>query len=253
MKFWNKRNKIEFFHHELSIVDNFPIIETKDLKLQWVKKARKDFENSVKNGADKNPGFIHLIRCPAIFDLFKYGYIVPLHKDVLIRLKQGGGFEWKYITGDVEFGIEPFGVSGFSKSVLDLIPTPPWSTDFIVKIDTGWNVIAPKGVKFLHVPIAYPDTFEFTATIGILNPALATQINFPLFWNSTDKETLIKAGTPLGHLIPLSEKKYQMVQRLMNKQDRVWARKQGSALDATFWPYTIRKKMVDMYNNYWHR
>jgi len=251
MKFWNKRNKIEFFHHELSIVDNFPIIETKDLKLQWVKKVRKDFENRIKGGDDKTSGFTHLIRCPGIFDLFKYGYVVPLHKDILIRLRKDGGFEWKYITGDVEFGIEPFGVSGFSKSVLDLIPTPPWSTDFIVKIDTGWNVIAPKGVKFLHVPIAYPDTFEFTAAIGILNPALATQINFPMFWNRTDKETLIKAGTPLGHLIPLSEKKYQMVQRLMNKQDRVWARKQRSALDATFWPYTMRRKMADMYNNYW--
>ena len=54
MKFWNKRNKIEFFHHELSIVDNFPIIETKDLKLQWVNRVKQDFEYSGQIWNDYN-------------------------------------------------------------------------------------------------------------------------------------------------------------------------------------------------------
>jgi len=37
MKFWNRKNKIEFFNNEASIIENFPIIESKDLKLNWVK------------------------------------------------------------------------------------------------------------------------------------------------------------------------------------------------------------------------
>ena len=245
MKFWNKKNKIEFFHNEPSILENFPIIESKELKLKWVKRARKDIENS----AVDIPSTSHLVRCPGIFDLFKYGYVIPLHKDIAIKSK-GTNFEWHSIMAESD---KSKLVNGFSEHITNLTPTPPWSANFIVKINTGWNVIAPKGVNFLQLPIAYPDTFEFTAAIGILNPTVSTQINFPMFWHGTDKETIIKAGTPLGHLIPLSEKRYQMVQRNMNQQDKDWMEKVNSMQGSTFWPYTTRKKMVNMYNKYWKR
>ena len=72
MSFWNNSNKIEFFHTEPSIIDNFPIIESKDLKLQWAKKIRENFENHVKSGTTTKPYFAHLARCPGIFDLFSF-------------------------------------------------------------------------------------------------------------------------------------------------------------------------------------
>ena len=104
------------------------------------------------------------------------------------------------------------------------------------------------------LPIAYPDTFNFTSAIGILNPEISTQLNFQMFWNEKDeKEIVIPAGTPLGHLIPLSEKRYQMVQRNMNQQDKDWCHKVNSMQGSTFWPYTTRKRMVNMYNKYWKR
>ncbi len=245
MKFWNKRDKIEFFHHEPSIIESFPIIESKDLKLNWIKRAKEDFQNHVKKGYNNKPGHEHLTRCPGIFDLFKYGYIISLHKDIVIRPKQVPNILTPY-QREVE-------LATFHESSMHLIAKPPWAANFIIKITTGWHVIAPKGVKFLILPIAYPDTFEFTAAIGIFDPATSTQINFPMFWNGTDKETIIKAGTPLGHLIPLSEKRYQMVQRNMNQQDKDWMDKVSSMHGSTFWPYTTRKKMVDMYNKYWKR
>ena len=79
MNFWKKKNKIEFFNDELSIIETYPIIEYKDLKLEWVKRARQDFQNIVKDGGDKTPGFGHLTKCPGIFELFKYGYVIRLH------------------------------------------------------------------------------------------------------------------------------------------------------------------------------
>jgi len=103
------------------------------------------------------------------------------------------------------------------------------------------------------LPIAYPDTFDFTSTIGILNPALSTQINFQMFWNATEPETIIRAGTPLGHLIPLTERKYKWIQRAMNQQDKDWAIKLDSAYESTFWHHTLRSKVVAMYNKYWKR
>ena len=56
------REKIEFFNGEPGIIDNYPIIEAKNLKLKWVDKAKQDFQNLVKGGADKIPGFNHMTR-----------------------------------------------------------------------------------------------------------------------------------------------------------------------------------------------
>ncbi len=256
MKFWNrKNNKIEFFNNEASIIENFPIIESKDLKLNWVKKARQDFQDNIKPLSNNKPGFIspsHLMRCPGIFDLFKYGYIISLHKDIIIKSK-GKNFEYGVNkTKNPDFFLSPQASS--SESNINLVPTPPWAADFIMKINTGWYVIAPKGVKFLMLPIAYPDTFSFTTAIGILDPEIATQLNFQMFWNEKDeKEIVIPAGTPLGHLIPLSEKKYQMVQRNTNQRDHMWIVKLASATSATFSKTAMRTKITNMYNQYWKR
>jgi len=260
---------IEFFHNEPSIIKLFPIIESKNLKLNWVKKARQDFQNKVEESNDKNPKFKHLLKCPGIFELFKYGYIVTLHRDIIIKKMDDETsnpyqiFFYHLITKnsageslyDIRVPIRGFAVSVVSESSMNLIAKPPWaSSNFILKIDTGWHVIAPKGVKFIMLPIAYPDTFDFTSTIGIFNPALSTDINFQMYWNEIETETLIRAGTPLGQLIPISEKKYKMVQRIMNQQDRDWVKKLRSAYSSTqVSSSTMRSKIVDMYNKYWKR
>ena len=70
---------------------------------------------------------------------------------------------------------------------------------------------------------------------------------------SGQEETIIKAGTPLGQLIPLSEKKYEMVQREMNQQDHDWIVRQEHAYFSTFWRITMRKKVQAMYKKFWNR
>ena len=253
MKLWNRKNKIEFFHNEPSIIENFPIIESKDLKLNWVHKTKQDYQNIVKESG--NPPFAHLSRCPGIFDLFKYGYIVSLHKDILVKPESNTNFKCQVMRDKLPPEDEWIGGFRITDQIQsrNLITNPPWAKDFIIKIDTGWHVIVPKGLKLIMLPIAYPDTFDFTSTIGILDPAISTEVNFQIFWNGTESETLIKAGTPLGQIIPLSEKKYQMVQRYMNQQDREWIVKTKNLKNSTFWRYTVRKKMVNMYNKYWKR
>jgi hypothetical protein len=249
---WNKQQRIEFFNSDPSIVDTFPIIESKDLKLNWVKGTREDYQKQAKSGNTDQPGFAHLLRCPGIFDLFKYGYIIPLNKDISITPK-GKEFDsiFKSVT-TTEFATRSLTPFSIEWQGTDFIGRPPWAADFIIKINTGWHVIAPKGVKLLMLPIVYPDTFDFTAAAGILDPSISTLLNFQLFWNSKKTETIIPAGTPLGQLIPITEKKYEWVQRTMNQKDRDWARKHEYAFGSTFWPHTVRKKVVAMYNKYWN-
>tara|TARA_X000000368_G_C22983714_1_gene691120 strand:+ start:225 stop:974 length:750 start_codon:yes stop_codon:yes gene_type:complete len=249
MNFFKKDNEIIFFHNEPSITDLFPIVESKELKLNWPNKLRQDLKNRVKKDTELDMYYNHVSRCPGIFDLFKYGYVVSLHKDIMIR-PRGHGFEWE--TVKQEHLPNHFSIQVQDKDTgTNLIPKPPWASDFIIKINTGWHVVVPKGLKFIMLPIAYPDSFEFTSTIGILDPSIATDINFQMFWNEKE-DTIIKAGTPLGQLIPLSDKTFKMIQRNMNKKDLYWISKLKSAYNTGFWNYTIRKKVVDMYNKYWN-
>ena len=60
LEYWRMKEKIEFFNGEPGIIDNYPIIEAKDLKLKWVDKAKQDHQNLVKTGADKIPGYNHI-------------------------------------------------------------------------------------------------------------------------------------------------------------------------------------------------
>ena len=245
------REKIEFFNGEPGIIDNYPIIEAKNLKLKWVDKAKQDFQNLVKVGADKIPGFNHMTRCPGIFDMFNCGYIVTLHRDLIIKPHEEE-FESLFAGEDVGL-MGGSSVVAVDKHSLSLLAKPPWASNFAIKISTGWHVIAPKGVTLIMLPIAYPDNNEFTSTIGIVNPAIDTQVNFQLYWNGIKEETIIKAGTPLGQLIPLSEKKYEMVQREMNQQDHDWIVRQEHAYFSTFWRITMRKKVQAMYKKFWNR
>ena len=245
MNFFKKDNEIIFFHNEPSITDLFPIVESKELKLNWPNKLRQDLKNRVKKDTELDMYYNHVSRCPGIFDLFKYGYVVSLHKDIIIKPK---GKEFDYVLPTKPHRDRTFAISWQSGN---LIAKPPWAANFIIKIETGWNVIAPKGIKFIMLPIAYPDSFEFTSTIGILDPSIATDINFQMFWNEKE-DTIIKAGTPLGQLIPLSDKTFKMIQRNMNEKDLYWISKLKSAYNTGFWNYTIRKKVVDMYNKYWN-
>lgn len=248
MNFWNKKNTIEFFNDEPSIIETFPIIEHKDLKLEWVKRARQDFQNIVKDGGDKKPGFGHLVRCPGIFELFKYGYVIRLHRDIIIE-PHGEQFSYSIAKTSPE-GLDVKGQLHWNPNIL---PKAPWAHPFILKITTGWHVIAPKGIKFMMLPIAYPDTFDFTSTLGIFNPAECTQVNFQLWWTAEEKKTLLRAGTPLGVLVPLSEKKYQMIQRSATVQDKLWVSKMDSIFSSSFWPHTVRNKIIELYNNYWKK
>ena len=245
------KEKIEFFNSEPGIIDNYPIIESKNFKLKWVDRAKQDFQNLAKEGADTVPGFNHMTRCPGIFDLFKYGYIVSLHKDLMI-IPHKEGFE-SLLAGENQGLPELSKVVAVDKHSMSLLAKPPWASNFVIKISTGWHVIAPKGIKFIMLPIAYPDTYEFTSTIGIINPSIETQVNFQLYWNGIEKETIIKAGTPLGHLIPLSEKKYEMVQRETNQRDHEWLVRQEHAYFSTFWRNTMRRKVQNMYNKFWKK
>jgi|TARA_B110000908_G_scaffold75240_2_gene90621 hypothetical protein len=216
-----KKQKIEFYSTIPGVADVYPITPAKEFSPRWMKACKADY---IKNKSFKRPS--HLQQCPGIFDLFKHGFIIPLWHDSLIRTERDKeGFAYVHpseVLSDMREG-DP--VASHSHSITKWLPKRPQSIAPIMKFNTPWHVIAPKGVKFLMTAVAYTDTYEFEACTGILDPSVSTELNVQGYWNKHNGETMLRAGQPLAHLIPLTENEYDYEVRDANEHDLAWSKK----------------------------
>jgi len=223
---------IEFFTSAPGLSEMFPIIPASEYRADWMTAAKNDYiQNKEKFSKSRNT---HLFQCPGIFDLNNHGFIVPLWHDLIIKTENKERFTWTIPSGALN-SYRGKDVVGTHKQGLDkFLPKRPWSLNQVVKLDTPWNIVAPKGVKFLIIPLAYPDEFTFESCIGILDPSISTEVNIQLYWNVLQGDTFLKAGTPLCQLIPLTEKKYDLIVREMTASDKFWLEKRNLFMSMFF-------------------
>lgn len=211
-------NNIEFFSMIDGVAETFPIKPAQEVIPKWVYNAKADYMKSDKKD-------MHIFKCPGIFDMFMTGYVLTNWVDVEIK------------TNDVGFSVtipdptiqEMLGKDIIQSQVHDgvskFLPKKPWSVKSILKINTPWHVVVPKNVKLLMIPLPYPDTFEFESCTGILDPSISSEINVQGYWNIPNGSHVLKAGTPLCQLIPITEQSLNLIVRDKNKHDEWWLTK----------------------------
>jgi hypothetical protein len=207
---------IEFFSTINGVYDLFPIVDSKECIPDWMYNARKEVSDS------REP---NITRCPGIVDIFNTGYIVKSWHDIEVICaadKITVTIPDKQIN-DL-YGSPPIQIQhqdGISKH----IPKRPWSQKSIIKINTPWHLMAPKGLKFIIIPIPYSEDFVFESSSGILDPSISSEINIQGYWNVPFGKQTLKAGTPIAQIIPLSSEKYNMVCRDATERDMKWVNK----------------------------
>lgn len=247
-----KSRNIEFFSLVPGLVDTNPIIPASSYRPDWVSKARDDFKQAQNNTLGK---FSHIYMCPGIFDVMKTGYIIPMWFDAIIECQRNGEFRFQLPNQTFATIVESYGQDTITslEGTNQLIPHPPWHTsgDQILKILTPWKVIAPRGVKFLFLPYPYPDSYDFQSTIGILDPGISVDINAQCFWFCKPGEhAVIKAGTPLALLVPLSQETFNLEVRDATDKDRLWIDRRDFIQNSTHVP---RRNLVKKaYAKYFH-
>jgi hypothetical protein len=224
---------IIFFSTVEGVADACPILPANQVTTKWASLAKEQY---IKEKSHRNDRFSHLFQCPGIFDLYNYGYMVTAWHDFIIKTEYSKqGFAWKIPHEEISLLMNNVEVIGsHQQQISEMLPKRPSSINQTVKINTPWHVIAPKGIKFIVIPIAYPDTFEFDSHIGILDPSISSEINVQLNWNVKDGEVLVKAGTPLMHIIPISEQKFNLICRDATEKDKSWIRKRNFFNNFTF-------------------
>lgn len=231
--------KVEFFSTIAGVAEFYPVLPAKEVLPNWVERCRDDYLRS-------NKQIIHTFRCPGIFDLMATGFVITAWHDMLVEVTPTKinittpNEQLKMLSGKPTITMQD--------DVAKFFPKRPWSQQQILKINTPWNVLAPKGLKFLHIPLPYSDFFDFESVMGIHDPSVASDINIQGYINKLAGSFTIKAGTPICQLVPMTEKNVTHVCRDMNKSDELWFKKKKFFDSCTF--VLQRNKIKEAYNNF---
>jgi hypothetical protein len=235
--------KIEFFSTIAGLADLFPIVYARNNLPNWVDACRQNYKvAAAKNGG--NARFPHTYRCPGIFEILGEGFLVTMPWDVTIETN-GDPWNFKWTLPDDELtslmNVPGVPLINSHAEAASMLPVPPGAMPTIIKIVTPWHVVAPAGVKFLVLPLSYSETFEFEHVPGILDPGLSSEINFLLRWYVLNGVHKIKAGTPIAHIIPISEKSYELICRDATAWDKLWVEKRKFLINFSF---TVQRKRL---------
>lgn len=198
-KLFKKKQFIRFYSLESGVVTLYPIVKSSSVKRQFM--TAEQIGDMPETLSSKN--------CPGIKKIISTGWIVPAPADFTINtVGDGVTFEWNepYRFTKINQGMDSY-VSGHTRSQTEpLLDDPENTLKTTIKIETPWRIEASDDVLFLLMPVTYNNESRFQAATGILDPKYGHLINVQLFWKVLEGRTLVRAGTPLCQIIPISRK-----------------------------------------------
>lgn len=187
MEFPIGRNKTIDF---ISDLDIFPPVPAKSLVPQWYKDSEKTFldnDNVEHNGLKK---------CIPFLDTMISGYIIRLHKGVLVTRVNNNIF----VNGQ--------SVHERYYKMGNMVPVPAghetnkfvWENQWAWKTPKGWSTIITHPLNRFDLP--------FTTLSGVVDSDnFVSSGNLP-FYIKSDFEGVIPAGTPIAQIIPIKRERW---------------------------------------------
>lgn len=198
-KFLQRPITIDFFISEkyYFAFKNFPIVHSSKFIPNWWKNTPKSSFNWDKFQPD-----LTTKSCVGIIETFKNGYILPLWSDLAIKIENPDENSWKlqYSFSD--------NISNLHLHSSEQLPN--FYTNYcFLKITCPWLIKFNDNIKIILMDPFYltSEPKPYITPYGILkNLNGFSQINPFMIFPTTNTELIIKSGTPLLHLIPITEK-----------------------------------------------
>ena len=207
MSWFKKKVSLQFFNTMQGVEVSMPVIPANQLQYEWKKNAAKEY-SELKN---KTPGnFVaSSSNCPGINLFHNQGWIIRAWQDIFIEASDKNNFMWNTPISQKDFsGEETISVHGHDR-IKHFNNWPEFAYNGFIKINTGWKCVVPKGFVLYQLPAFYCDEDRFMAVPGCYSPDYGlAEINVPFYWYKMGAPCVIKAGTPLVHLILVPEEKY---------------------------------------------
>ena len=147
--------------------------------------------------------------CPGIIGTFQNGYIVPLWSDLLMRIEND---RWIYQFSDGISSIQDHS----NNQMVDFHPNY-----HILKISTPWTISASTNINLIFLDPFYhfPKERNYYVPYGI-SPLIDKnfKINCFMFVKKEKKEMFMPQGTPLLHIIPITEKEIKFKTEVITQE-----------------------------------
>tara|TARA_R100000773_G_scaffold44616_1_gene46557 strand:- start:1793 stop:2497 length:705 start_codon:yes stop_codon:yes gene_type:complete len=208
---FNKKPKIHLdcFCTEETLFELFPLKYAKDVIPSWFKKipSSKQIDETFPSLNFKT-SFKH---CNGIIDLYKEGFVIPLWTDFLIDTTN---------DGEIYFDMK----ASLEKGLTHWDPDNVWkaNSDYYTmhKLESPWWIKSKQSCKMLFTNTFWNTRFpQLQAVNGVIDYkyARSTNINFTL--RKEPFRVLIEAGTPLVHIVPLTDAKVVLHQHIATEKD----------------------------------
>lgn len=240
--FWFKRKKI--------VVDAFTSVPTMyDLfKIESASQFFPDWWKSLPSKIDMVTDFGVPIehptmkRCEGFLELYRNGFVIPLWSDLNIKTHENGDYAYMYSFGDspeiVTHNTQEHG-GHLTQNHIHL------------KLFCNWKIVEKTGVNFYFGQpfwnqIDTLDTMHTPPAIVNFKYQVGTNVNILLAKrNATVK---LKHGSPLVHLIPLSENEVEIRNHLISEEEIGKLRSRyGNAISFVN-KYKNNKRLTDLNN-----
>jgi len=208
-----KKNPKVIFQAKIPGIETFmPIILASSYKPKWLATAKSEYSKKYAGQyagqypTERRITSVH--RCPGIIDLLNSGWIVRAWQDITIEtFGDNESFKWNAAVATNQFtNLDDIG--GMPASLLtDYLPKRIDTLKSVIKFNSPWLVTVPKGWSLLSMPMLYSDDGRFTSCPGILDTEMDKFVNIQVFWHKLNSIEVIKAGTPLAHLILIPTRK----------------------------------------------
>lgn len=202
MFFWFKRSKItvDCFIDSQIMADTYPIKRGIKHTPVWWQKLPQTCPVTAAGVTQNAPT---AKKCPGFLSLYKESWIVPMWSDLIIETHGNYSYNYKYPVSPPWASMmthPPFQYEGGFKNGLHF------------KIMCPWLVIDKKATPFAYVPVTWSlvdthPTLNFLP--GIVEFAYNHNLHVNIIAPMTAERYEFSAGTPLIHLIPLTDKQVE--------------------------------------------
>jgi hypothetical protein len=214
MNFFKKESTIEFFSIIPEVAHLAPIQPANNFRPNLIVNASKALSQAKKDSEYGYSSYNSTAKCPGLYNLVKHGWVMTAWTDITIETNGDGvSFKWESAANqkNIDGGIAKEAVAYHTpEQYADFVEDDPNTLKTIVKINTPWRCIVPKGYYLQEGPLPYTDEKRFTVVKGYFNREYGVaQLNVQLLWHVMNGKTLIKAGTPIAHyvLVPIDQPK----------------------------------------------
>jgi hypothetical protein len=192
-----------------------PMVEAKTIRHPWVNRAVAELKADRQHPEFGMHNKVYTAKCPGIFSLQRHGWVMRTWQDITIEtFGDGSRFEWTSSMDQKNLNEHVGDCVSFHPDIQLANYMENWPNNTLrtlLKIQSPWRCVVPKGYYLMEMPVAYSDESRFTTVNGFFSHEQGiAQMNPQFMWHIMNGKTLIKAGTPISQYILIPKDGYDM-------------------------------------------